>query len=194
MSILQSIATVFLTMALVTMANKVASLDFNFTQFLFVIFYLFVRVKIYLDDMCYYKRLLDVSGSDTKVQINARFEVLMFILGICFWFLWVVTITFLKQNSISFACYILAGTIFLGEIILRVINYFGSSHNPINECKIWRFSNWLYIASLLLAGYLDNQYSWIFLLGGIASVFIDFYKSNTMDNIISVVGLSCKQQ
>ena len=168
MTAITTILSVFLSMAMVAMANSVATVLRNNAethQLLFVAFFILLRLKLYLDDLDYCKSA-DRKSYKFKLEFSA---------GMIFWFLWISAAAILPAYYIL-ACILLSCTILFGTLILFI-----SDHPKKRSLIIF---NILYILLLICSALLSRSWealSAIAIFGASLLVFWDFKKNTSFD-------------
>jgi hypothetical protein len=164
MKAVTTLLSVFLTMAMGAMAATIAKLitdDFSFNNWAFVVFFISLRIKIYLNDLslCY-------EADRTSFEFKRDFLV-----GMVVWFMWIVSAIVLS-NSFFVACLLLAIAIFIATVLLQI------SKTANTEKKFWIKINIAYIILIILSGSLSwvNEYvSILSMLIAIALVMYDYW-------------------
>lgn len=166
MTAITTVLSVFLSMAMVAMANSVAALIRKKTatpihEWFFVAFFILLRVKIYLDDLDTFKRT-DRKSSKFRKEFFA---------GVFFLFLW-ITVAAILPECYTIASLLLSFTLFLGTLILSI-----SSDAP-KRCSYIEF-NFYYMVLLLVSSVASSSWSVIFLCLAILLVLFDFNRNES---------------
>ena len=164
-----SIATIFLTMALVSLAGAMTSLinsksSIEYPFWFFVLFFMMLRTKMYLDDL-----------RDFKTAPKLRWGI---VIGIISWFFWVLSAANIR--SIEESAGILALAIFVATVALLytcIVNGFKRMHYG------WFLLNIIYMTILLVLwagpGICLLWKAGILIIGIVTTV-IDFYISDSL--------------
>lgn len=171
----KSIATIFLTMALVSLASAMTSLingkdSIHYNIWLLLSFFILLRIKMYLDDL-----------KDFEESSKLKWAI---IIGIVSWFFWVLSaanISSLEKSSICLAVAILLATLAL--LLTTLINGFKKKHIG------WFLLNATYITLLSILYFqtgICNTWKTVILLFCIVLTVFDFWLSGSMAVIDSL--------
>ena len=131
-----TIATIFLSMSLVSLAGGMLRIEnFGIPTWLFIIFFILFRIKMYLDDVLYFK---DVDTKDWQFKYG-------FFFGIFSWFFWIASAVHLAELDKAFLFVLIA---FVLSTIWILIAGFAEKFKK--QHKVWLLTNSLYILFTLL--------------------------------------------
>jgi hypothetical protein len=168
-----NILTIFLTMTLVSIAGTLTNLinsgvTICVTTYFFVIFFIVLRLKFYLDD-----------HGDFSNTGSGNIPKLSFVIGSISWFFWLITALNLKYLNNALLFLVIAITI----ATIALIPLWHRNNRDIKYIK-WMLFNFAYISVLLVlrfwSPWSEMQQIGFYSLCILITV-LDFYKSRTLD-------------
>jgi hypothetical protein len=132
----KNIATIFLTMALVSLVGGILKLKyFSFYHFLFCVFFILFRIKMFMDDLIFCEKY-------NYMKLSRKIS---FIFGIFSWFLWVVAAVTIDNFNYALSKIIFAFILSTVCIVIVIFTDYEKRH------KFWLCTNLIYISIITCA-------------------------------------------